>query len=119
MRSRFRSRSANSSLPQPGERGDVGIGVYENETKFAGLVRITTSTDGSRYHVSARIPFSDGDGRNEYERNIQIADLNALNAALAVIRWKKRFGFYDDFEREHFSVYGISDNSLTNEDQPE
>jgi hypothetical protein len=98
---------------------DVGMGVYENDTKLAGLVRTTISTDARRDHVSARISFSDADGRNEYERNIQIADLNALNAALAVIKWKKLNGFYDDFEHEHFSVYGISDNSLINEDQDE
>jgi hypothetical protein len=28
---------------------------------------------------------------------------------------KKHFGVYDDFGQEHFSVYAINDNSLTNE----
>jgi len=96
---------------------DAGMGLYENHEKLAGLVRTTTSTSARRDHVWDRIPFSDGDGKNEYQRNIQIADLNALNAALAVIRWKKLYGFYDDFEHEHFSIYGINDNSLINEDK--
>lgn len=98
---------------------DLGMGLYENDSKLAGLVRTTASTPARRDHVLERIPFSDGDGKNEYQRNIQIADLNALNAALAVIKWKKLYGFYEDFEQEHFSVYGISDNSLVNEDQSE
>ena len=29
-----------------------------------------------------------------YDQNIQIADANALNAILAVMRWKQHFGFY-------------------------
>ena len=36
----------------------------------------------------------------EYERNAQLAELNALNAALAVIKWKKIRGVYNDLERE-------------------
>jgi hypothetical protein len=47
-----------------------------------------------------------------------VADLNALNAALAVIRWKKLFGFYSDLEEEHHSVYVIDGNSIANEDSP-
>ena len=98
---------------------DVGMGVYDHESKLAGLVRTTMSTPAKRDHIERRIPFSDGDGRNEYERNIQIADLNALNAALAVIRWKKHYGFYDDLGTEHFSIFAISDNALINEDMAE
>ena len=42
-----------------------------------------------------------GGGREDlYSRNIQIAELNALNAALAVIKSKKHFGFYADLEKE-------------------
>ena len=98
---------------------DVGMGVYENDSRLAGLVRTTASTAAKRDHVWGRIPCADGDGNNDYERNIQVADLNALNAALAVIKWKKLYGFYDDLEREHFSVYAINDNSLINEEKPD
>jgi len=96
---------------------DTGIGVYEGEGVLGGLVRLTTSTPVQRDHVhkNKRIPFTSSDD-NDYERNIQVADLNALNASLAVIRWKKLAGFYADLEREHHSLYGISDNSLINED---
>ena len=39
-----------------------------------------------------------------------------LNAALAVIKWKKIFSFYIDFEHEHSSTYTIDGNHLLNED---
>jgi hypothetical protein len=99
---------------------DVGMGVQEVEGSLLGIVRTTTSTARQRNHVrdKSRIPLSDGDENNEYSTNIQIADLNALNAALAVVKWKKLFGFYVDLESEHHSTYTIDGNMLTNEDQP-
>lgn len=98
---------------------DVGLGVYLTDDSLGGILRITTSTPKQRKHVwtSKRIAFSDGDGNDEYDRNIQIADLNALNAALAVIKWKKLFGFYLDHDHEHHSAYTIDGNSILNEDK--
>jgi hypothetical protein len=96
---------------------DVGMGIYEIDGSLAGIVRTTTSTPTERAHVHSaqRIPFADGDD-HDYEQNIQIADLNALNAALAVIKWKKLMGFYNDLENEMFSVYTIDGNHVLNED---
>lgn len=95
---------------------DVGMGVYEVDESLGGHVRTTASTPAEREHAKKKIPFSDGDANNEYSRNIQIADLNALNASLAVIKWKKLFHFYSDLEREHNSIYTIDGNVLDNED---
>jgi hypothetical protein len=95
---------------------DAGIGVYETDGALAGQVRTTTSTPSKRDAIPSRVGFSDEDANNEYDRNIQIADLNALNAALAVIKWKKLFGFYMDLDREHHSIYTINGNCITNED---
>ncbi len=99
---------------------DVGMGVYLSGDSLGGVVKVTTSTPTQRDHVRAkgRISFSAGEDKNEYDQNIQIADLNALNAALAVIKWKKLFGFYHDFEKEHYCTYTIDGNKLVNEDQP-
>jgi len=99
---------------------DVGMGVDLVDGALHGILRVTSSTVKKRDHVrdKHRIPFSDGDGNDDYSRNIQIADLNALNAALAVVKWKKLFGFYHDFENEHFSAYTIDGNTIVNEDQP-
>lgn len=97
---------------------DVGMGVYLAGDALGGIVRTTTSVRGRRDHVwtMQRIPFSDGADRNEYDKNIQIADLNALNAAMAVIKWKKLLGFYIDQERELYSTYTIGGNDVDNED---
>lgn len=98
---------------------DVGMGLYMAGSSLGGIVRVTSSTGQQRDPAESarRIPFSDGDDHNEYARNIQIADLNALSAALAVIRWKKLFGFYLDFDHEHHSTYTIDGNMLINEDK--
>jgi hypothetical protein len=98
---------------------DVGMGLYVADGSIGGLVRTTTSTQEQRNHVweKYRIPFGIPDPEEDYGHNIQIADLNALSAVLAVIRWKKLLGFYADLEREYFSVYEIDGNNILNEDQ--
>lgn len=94
---------------------DVGIGVIRSEDTLLGHVRTTTVTPVKQDHFKTRISFADGE-KDDYSTNIQIADLNALNAALAVIKWKKLFGFYHDAAGEFNSLYSINDNKLFNED---
>jgi hypothetical protein len=98
---------------------DVGMGLKVAGDSLTGIVRLTTSTPGKRDHVRSkrRISFADPAGENVYAANIQIADLNALNAALAVIKFKKLLTFYSDLEREHFSLYAVGGNHIANEDQ--
>lgn len=99
---------------------DVGLGVYEAQGYLAGILRVTTATKEKHDHIAtkSRIPFAEAGVADAYGTNIQVADLNALNAALAVIKWKKLFGFYADFEHEHYSAYTIDGNHLLNEDRP-
>lgn len=96
---------------------DVGMGIDEVDGKLTGIIRTTTSTPDRRQHVQARISFAGAGGADEYRSNIQIAELNALNAALAVIRWKKLLGIYADLEREHHSGYAIDGNHIVNDEQ--
>ena len=91
------------------------MGLTVQDGALGGLVRATTCTPSYHDHIASRIPFSDGED-NEYSRNIQIADMNALNAALAVIKWKKLWGFYIDLGHEHNTTYQVSTNAVTNED---
>ena len=77
-------------------------------------MRVTASTPEKRDHIQNRISFA-GDGEEDiYESNIQVADLNALNAVMAVIKWKKILNFYRDDEEEHHSTYTIDGNMLLN-----
>lgn len=96
---------------------DTGVGVNLVDGSLHGTVRLTASTPQKRDHLRSRVGFSDA-GNDEYARNIQIADLNALNATLAVIKWKKFFGFYKDYSNEHNCLYDIDGNILHNEDTP-
>jgi hypothetical protein len=98
---------------------DVGMGIQLDNGTLGGIVRVTMSTPQKRDHFRERVSFEDTPGDNDYNRNIQIADLNTLNAALAVIKWKKLFGFYRDLKSEHHSQFSIDTNLLLNEDRPE
>jgi hypothetical protein len=97
---------------------DVGMGVQFADDGLIGMIRVTTSTPAMRAHVhdKKRIPLHSANENNLYTRNIQIADLNMLNAAMAVMKFKKLFGFYVDLEGEHFSALSIDGNHLLNED---
>lgn len=97
---------------------DVGMGVFPNDGMLHGVLAVTTSDSSRQDHVARRIDFAVTDAADDYDLNIQIADLNALNATLAVIKWKKLFGYYADFEQEHYSTYTIDGNLILNEDQP-
>ena len=97
---------------------DVGIGLDATDRGLTGIVRVTTSTPEMRDHVwnRGRIPMAGGREDDTYATNIQVAELNALNASLAVIRWKRLCGFYVDLGREHFFTYAIDGNHIVNED---
>ena len=95
---------------------DVGLGVYQTGDSLGGVVRTTTCTPTDGDHIWEQLTFADGDEIDEYEKNIQLADLNMFNASLAVIRWKRLVGFYFDFEHELTSIYTIDGNHMLNED---
>jgi hypothetical protein len=96
---------------------DVGLGLKKGDQGLTGILTVTTSTTAHRDHIAKRVDFSDPDPDDIYDDNIQIASLNALNAALAVIKWKKWSGVYVDLEREHFTAYTLDGNDLVNEDE--
>lgn len=88
---------------------DTGMGIYQVGESLAGMVRTTLcSTHEGDWSVS-------DEELDEYDQNIQIVELNMLNAALAVIKWKKTLGFYNDLEHESSSIYTIDGNHLLNE----
>ena len=94
---------------------DVGLGVNIIDDNLIGTLRVTSGTKLKSDHLANRISLVDNDN-NDYAPNIQIADLNCLNATLAVIKWKKMNGFYQDLQNEHHSTYSINVAQLQNED---
>lgn len=93
---------------------DVGMGVDLVGGALRGILRVTTSSAEKRSHFRGRVSLGEAVVNGDYDHNIQIADLNALNAALAVVRWKKLWGFYLDLEKEHHCTYTIDGNMLLN-----
>jgi hypothetical protein len=102
------------------ERGvnfiDIGMGLELGEAGLSGILRVTTVLPARQQVPSAlaRIPMAGGGAENVYASNIQVADLNALNAIMAVIKWKKICGFYCDLEGEQHSTYTLDGNMLLN-----
>lgn len=95
---------------------EVGMGVVRSSDSLSGLIRVAVGTKEVQDKILNKINFSEGDGpEDQYSTNIQIAELNALNACLAVIRWKKLFGFYRDSSDAHFISYSIAANEMVNE----
>lgn len=75
---------------------DCGMGLNRAPVGLNGVVRIT-GVDRSAFERtvhSVYLPSEDPEG-GEYRRQGQIAELNALNATLAVIRFKQHFGIYE------------------------
>lgn len=94
---------------------DVGIGVNVVDGLLTGSARVTAGTSKKNDHINKRISFVDN-GNGDYNKNVQIAEINALNAALAVIKWKKIFGFYHDLGKEYHTVYEINTNKMMNDE---
>ncbi len=96
---------------------DTGIGVELLQTKLQlwGICRVTTSTADQHDHVAQRVSCAANEDDDLYARNIQLAELNALCAVMAVTKWKKLCGFYSDDDREHDSTYTTNTNLLTSD----
>lgn len=95
---------------------ETGMGVLRNDDQLRGLVRVVTSTPQTRNQARPHISFADGNGaENEYSTNIQIVELNALAASIAVIRFKKLVGFYADSCHDYRCGYSISANEIVAE----
>jgi hypothetical protein len=96
---------------------DVGMGVNLTDdcSHLWGTCRVTTSTPNSRAQAKTCIPKVD---RNDeiYALNIQVADLNCMNAVMAVMKWKRLSGFYFDDRHEYNSTFNVGISQLTNEE---
>ncbi len=95
---------------------DCGLGIEREENQLMGIVRTSLSTPEYRQHMyQGIISFVDND-EDDYSTNIQIADLNDLNALFAVMKWKKYYGFLNDQRLELHSTYSVNVNTVFNGD---
>ncbi len=96
---------------------DAGMGIVLTDSQqLSGIVRSVISTPENRAKAAQHISYADGNnGNKEYATNVQIAELNALNAALAVIQWTKYYGVYSDVGSRCYAGYSITSGEIANE----
>jgi hypothetical protein len=97
---------------------DVGMGLNRRRRTINGQLRTTyySSEDNQTIRDKGLAPLTDSPD-DVYKTNIQIGELNALNACFAVIRFKQLRGFYFEeipfynllFEIGDFKIVGESD----------
>jgi len=74
---------------------DVGLGLRRKDDGLGGMVRLTYVAAGDPRGLREKgYAEMAGGGDDLYRTNIQIGELNALNACLALIRYKQLRGFY-------------------------
>jgi len=94
---------------------DVGMELEHiaEEQCLIGTCRVTFCSPIKNDHLPKYISIRDAHADDIYDDNIQVAEMNMLNAAMAVIKWKKHCGFYQDLYQEHQSAYAINAHQLT------
>ncbi len=100
------------------ERGvpfiDVGMSFRDGGAGLTGMAKVTAYVPGDE--IALPTEAATPPGEDDYSANIQIAELNALNANLAVIRWKRHLGFYATHTETNQTVFKLFLNELRNGD---
>lgn len=89
---------------------DVGMGLKKKPDGLSGLIRATYFPPDQASTIRGRgfVALVD-EPIDLYRTNIQIAELNALNAALAVIKYKQLRGFYRDDIAGYHHIFNIAE----------
>lgn len=95
---------------------DVGMGLNRKRGPINGMLRATYYSIEESQKIRERnlAPLKDNPD-DIYRTNIQISELNALNASLAVIRFKQLRGFYFEENDNYHFVYEIGDQKIIGE----
>jgi hypothetical protein len=95
---------------------DVGMGLDKDTGPISGTLRATYFPIESAQNILDKrlAPLSDIPD-DVYKSNIQISELNALNACLAVIKYKQLRGFYSDDNSYYHMLFNIDGANLVGE----
>jgi hypothetical protein len=95
---------------------DVGMGLNRKKGSLNGILRTTyySAEDGQKVHDKGLAELADGPN-DLYRTNIQIGELNALNACLAVIRFKQLRGFYFEEIPQYNLLLEVGDLKIVGE----
>lgn len=95
---------------------DVGMGLKKKPQGLSGAIRLTEFSPDKAADVRAKQFAAEAEEpENIYRTNIQISELNALNAALAVIRYKQMRGFYRDDIPAYHHIFNVSEMKMYGE----
>ncbi|MDF1817052.1 MAG: ThiF family adenylyltransferase [Immundisolibacteraceae bacterium] len=95
---------------------DVGMGLKRKNGALTGMMRTTYFPPENAQKIRDKKWVSEQeDPENIYKTNIQICELNALNASLAVIRFKQLRGFYYEEEIYFNTLFNIGSLSTMRE----
>lgn len=89
---------------------DVGMGLNRKRGPISGAARATffSVEDAEMVRTAQLVPTHDNPD-DIYKTNIQIGELNALNASLAVLLYKKKLGLYVDDEPLFNLIFQVGD----------
>ncbi|MBT4710635.1 MAG: ThiF family adenylyltransferase [Alphaproteobacteria bacterium] len=92
---------------------DVGMGLSRKPEQIGGMLRATFYSEdrGADVREMGLDPLSDHPD-DLYKTNIQIAELNSLNACLAVVKFKQFRGFYQDESDYIHVLLNLSDLNI-------
>jgi hypothetical protein len=95
---------------------DVGMDLRKKETGLTGMLRTTYyPADRGEWVRSQGFAELNDTEAGLYHTHVQIGELNALNAALAVVRFKQLRGFYADDENFCQLLWGVMDMGTAGE----
>lgn len=92
---------------------DVGMGLNRKHKAINGMLRMTyySAEDGQVQREKNLAPLTDNPD-DLYKTNIQISELNALNACLAIIKFKKLRGFYSGEDELIHLLFQLGDITI-------
>lgn len=97
---------------------DVGMGIDRKRGPLNGMLRTTYYSVERAREMRDKGLTDLADGADDlYRTNIQIGELNALNACLAVIRFKQLRGFYFDELSYFHLLFGVGDLKILGDAQ--
>jgi hypothetical protein len=85
---------ALEGMGKPFVNASIGVKKTASGDSLMAIVEVNGSTVDERDCFRQKVDFGEIDPNDPYTENIQVADLNALNAAMAVLWWKKWVGVY-------------------------
>jgi hypothetical protein len=90
---------------------DVGMGLDREKKSIGGMLRMTYYPVDSVQSIIDKnlVPFEDIPEDDLYKTNIQISELNAMNASLAMIKYKQIKGFYCDENSFYHVLFNLEE----------